>query len=75
MADSPFSFSYLPHILHTPREMVPIRMSLRGISKRDGLLITCKGTIGEMVIQGIEEAHIARQIFFFSLFNSSYEHR
>jgi hypothetical protein len=45
--------------------MVPIRMSLMGISKRDDLLITCKGTIGEIVIQGIEEAHIARQIFFF----------
>ena len=68
MAVSPFSFYYLPHILHTPREMVPIRMSLMGISKRDDLLITCKGTIGEMVIQGIEEAYIARQIFFFLSF-------
>ena len=32
------------------------------ISKRNDLLITCKGTIGEMSINTLGDAHIARQI-------------
>jgi type I restriction enzyme, S subunit len=50
-------------------------MSLMGNSKRDDLLITCKGTIGKMIIQDTGEAHIACQIMrirTFSYINNSF---
>ena len=45
--------------------------SPKAISERNDLLITCKGTIGEIVINNIGSLHIARQLMAIRAFDST----
>ncbi|MDL2244402.1 restriction endonuclease subunit S [Parabacteroides sp. OttesenSCG-928-J18] len=73
-SDTPIGIPYITGASNIIKDKLNINRwtnSPKVISEKNDILITCKGTIGEIVINNIGRAHIARQLMAIRVSNST----